>query len=163
MRLDPVQVTGLSYTIEMRIRITKCNMEEVKNDSFPLTLQVRTRGLCNTQVNFGQRGQKALLQATSGEREAKLHAEGLIHGEWYTMRLVVSGGVNSAQSRIFINGNKLLDASDAEIQEHEWFHIRSDGDNNAWEIDYILWKNEALEISIPLERPAAPKRPIPLI
>ncbi len=53
MQLHPAPVTGLSYTIEFRFRITRCNLE--RRYSHPLVLNVRTKGLCCTQINIGQR------------------------------------------------------------------------------------------------------------
>jgi len=94
------------------------------------------------------------MQIHSAGKEARLIDDGLIQGQWCTLRLVVEGRVNSVRTRTFVNGEKRLEVRDGEVRNHEWFHIRSDGDQDAWEIDYVRWKNTALDVGVPLERPA---------
>ena len=151
MRLVPAPLTDLSYTVETRFRITKCSM--AGRYAFPLVFVVSTKGLCATQVTVGRRVKKGSLQVTSAGQSDQFKDDQIIGGKWFTLRLVVEGGVNTVRARAYLDGEKIHDVPDGKGREYDWFHVRSDADDDAWEIDYFRWKNAALDISVPLERP----------
>ena len=55
-------------------------------------------------------------------------------------------------------GKKVQDVGDAKADKLDWCYIRSDGDQDAWEIDYFRWKNAVLDISVPLDKPLTAKQ-----
>jgi len=151
MRLDPSPLTALSYTVEIRFRITQFNMD--KRYSHPLCFELRTKDICPTSVFVGQRGRRGKIQVNSGGKTDVLLDDEILQGKWLTVRVVVEGGVGSARSTVYLNGTNIQAVANAKPDALDWCYIRSDGDQDAWEIDYLRWKNVALDIGIPLEKP----------
>jgi len=151
MRLVPSPLTGLSYTIETRFRITKCGTKE--RYSYPLVFLVCTEGLGQTQVTVGRQFKKGSVSVHSVGKDVRILDEQVDQDKWLTLRLVVEGGLNSVRTRTFLNGEKVLDVPDGSFREYNWCHIRSDGGDDAWELDYFRWKNAAVDISVPLDEP----------
>lgn len=151
MRLVPTPLTTLSYTVEARFRITACNMKN--RYTFPLVFVFSTSDLCSTQINVGRRGTKGVLQISSAGSSTRANDDLIIAGKWMTVRLVVEGGVNTVRTKSFLNGEKIQEVPDGAFRQYDWFHVRSDGGEDSWEIDYVRWKDAALDIDIPLDKP----------
>ena len=151
MRLVPTPLTTLSYTVEARFRITGCDM--TNRYTFPLGFVFSNNDLCATQINVGRQGTKGAMQTSSAGSSATVNDAQIIAGKWMTVRLVVEGGVKTVRTKTFLNGEIILEVPDGAFREYDWFHVRSDGGEDSWEIDYVRWKNTALDIDIPLDKP----------
>ena len=154
MYLDPLPFDAGSYTIEIRFRITKCNM--TANYSHPLLFYISKKGGGYHGLHIGQKkGRGYVLAALSLEDEWQDETTGnfIVDGTWVTLRVVVESEIGQMTVRVFLNGKQFQEIETAQTSRREdRFCIWSNPVDDAWEIDSVRWKNTTLPIDVPLDR-----------
>ena len=77
----------------------------------------------------------------------------IVESKWLRLRVTVESHIGQIKVRVFLDGKQFQDIATAQTNARaEYFCIWSDPVDDAWEIDYVRWKNAALVIDTPLER-----------
>lgn len=154
MYLDPVPIVAGSYTVEIRFKITKCNM--TTSYSHPLMFYISRKGGGYHGLHIGQKkGRDYVLAALVLEDEWQDETTGnfIVESKWLRLRVTVESHIGQLKVRVFLDGKQFQDIATAQTNARaEYFCIWSDPVDDAWEIDYVRWKNAALVIDTPLER-----------
>jgi len=164
MYLDPIPLTKRSYTVEIRFRITRSNREGWYKG--PLSFSIVRAGSVRHSIGAGfgypEQGNNweggflsGNVEFVTGEELTEvLRDDRFIGGEWVTVRGVATDNRKDRTAAIYVDGKPLLEVtSKTKSDRSSRFYVCSGDDNDAWEIDYIRWKNEALDIATPLDRP----------
>lgn len=99
-----------------------------------------------------QRKESAELNINCPEINGRVNEDFLLRGEWLTLRFTVEGEIGIVIYKVWLNGKKIMEAGSEQPGRRDLFEVVSGGTNDAWEIDYIRWKNKILDISVPLEK-----------
>jgi len=162
MHLSPTPLTNVSYTVETRFRITQCDRGKKEYRSMPLTFHFSKRGAGYSSFNVGRLkrefGFLACSLSLKDEWHEQVRDDSLIEGKWLTVRLCIETGLGNMTSRLYLNGELVQEVETAQqSQRPDYFFVNSGGVDDAWEIDYIRWKNEVIPIGTPLERAPTPR------
>jgi len=159
MYLLPPPFTSTSYTIEVRFRITRCGTE--KRYTYPLLFVITKKGAGYHWLRAGWgfskecpgAGVSSNLVITS-EWLAVEKADHVITGKWVVLRLVAKD-LGAAQTlTVSLDGTVIQEVTTAERSRRlECLYVHSNDTDDAWEIDCIRWKSQALDIATPLGPP----------
>jgi len=160
MHLKPPPLTNISYTVEVRFRITKHSRGWYKH---PLWLLVSKKkaGHHFLQAGYGyapDRWEDGYVSATlklDEEYHVAVKDKAVVSGDWVTVRWVVVDRTVDQMLSVFLNGTNIQEVTTRQrsVYDREGIYVCSADLDDAWAIDYIRWKNEALGIREPLTRP----------
>jgi len=164
-------ITGKSYTVEVRFRVTACPAG--KNHTVPLTFLIRKGGAALHSISagwgYGAKWPNGYLGSTvivnlenSGDKKKEwndvVKDERIISGEWLTLRVTTRDGDANQSIVVSLDGKPFQEITTADRWiSRDYFFVTSRAANDGWEIDYIRWINEALDIETPLERAITPE------
>jgi len=164
MHMAPAPITNTSFTVETRFRVTQCSREGRYKS--PLSFYVCVGNTLANDYSAGYGYPSAKGPGEVGYFAGKVgFADGtdvneailddrFISGEWVTVRTVMKDNRKERRAILFVDGEKFIEeATPIEGGRSEFFGVGSRDDNDGWELDYIRWKNEALDIATPLDRP----------
>ena len=158
MYVAVVPLLGVSYTVEMRFRITQ--VDATKKYTGILTLLVSRKGSAYHSLTAGQGYDRNWSQGYFGstlcldnEWSAMVKDADITRGEWFTARLVVEDNIGSLRTRTYLNGKLMQEVVTSEkSRRQECLSLRSGGEQTAFAVDYIRWKNGAVPIDVPLDQ-----------
>jgi len=158
MHIQPSPLTSKSYTVEVRFRITKCRRDGWYRSPLALVFTRKQAGFHAINVGWGLPPKWRGGYLSSGlvlkqEHHEQVKDGRLIHGRWVTVRIVVRDSGQAQTTQVFLDRKSIQQVTTIERNvRRSCFTIRSDDIGDAWEIDYVRWKNEAIGIDTPLDR-----------
>lgn len=163
MYLLPSPFASTSYTVEARFRITRCGTE--KRYTYPLLFVITKKGAGYHWVRAGWGFSKECPGAgvssnlvLTNEWLVVEKADHVVAGKWVVLRLVARD-LGAAQTlTVSLDGTVIQEVTTAERSRRlECLYVHSNDTDDAWEIDYIRWKSQALDTTTSLDRPLTPK------